>query len=63
MDRRDFLKTALKITGLTLIGKNAIAKDSSVYSTGNLANRKNWEKYESIKKRRNLSKRALCCTC
>lgn len=50
MDRRDFLKTALKITGLTLIGKNAIAKDSSVYSTGNLANRKNWEKYESIKK-------------
>lgn len=49
MDRRDFLKKALTVTGLTLLGKNACA-EPSIYATGNLANRKNWQKYEDIKK-------------
>lgn len=50
MDRRDFLKKALTVAGLTLIGKNTFATDFSKFSTGNVANRKNWEKYEEIKK-------------
>lgn len=49
MDRRDFLKKALTVTGLTLIGGKAFATPSSVYSTGNTANRRNWEKYEKVK--------------
>lgn len=50
MNRRDFLKKALTITGLTLMGGKAFSEPSS-YSTGNKANRKNWEKYEIIKAR------------
>ncbi|MEN2995060.1 MAG: 4Fe-4S dicluster domain-containing protein [Thermodesulfovibrio sp.] len=51
MNRRDFLKKALTFTGLTLISKKAFATDSSIYSKGNVANRKNWEIYEEIRKK------------
>lgn len=51
MNRRDFLKKALTFTGLTLMSNKAFATDSSIYSKGNVANRRNWEIYEEIRKK------------
>jgi len=48
MDRREFLKKALTVAGISLINKKAVASPS-IYSTGNTANRRNWEKYEQTK--------------
>ncbi|MDW7973620.1 MAG: 4Fe-4S ferredoxin, partial [Thermodesulfovibrio sp.] len=49
MNRRDFLKKTLTVVGFTLIGEKTFA-ETSIYSTGNVANRKNWIKYEETKK-------------
>lgn len=51
MNRRDFLKKTLTLASLTLIGKNAFAETSSLKSTGNVANRINWSKYQEVKKK------------
>ncbi|WP_297213601.1 4Fe-4S dicluster domain-containing protein [Thermodesulfovibrio sp.] len=48
MDRREFIKKFLASTGMTVLGSKAFA-ENSVYSTGNVANRKNWLKYEELK--------------
>lgn len=49
MNRREFLKKALSTIGLTLIGGQVLATPSSIYSKGNVANKRNWFKYEEIK--------------
>ncbi|MGB9821966.1 MULTISPECIES: 4Fe-4S dicluster domain-containing protein [Thermodesulfovibrio] len=57
MKRREFLKRILTIAGISLIGgKGNVYGESpsdlsqrAVKSTGNIANRKNWLKYEALK--------------
>lgn len=50
MNRREFLKTTLTIAGITLLSDKTHAKESSVYFRGNTSNKRNWEKYETLKK-------------
>lgn len=52
MNRREFFKRSLTIAGSLLIARNSNASDQplSVYSTQNKANKKNWEKFEELKK-------------
>lgn len=49
MNRRDFIKRFLTVAGLTLIEEKVCAESSSIYSTGNIANRRSWAKYEETK--------------
>lgn len=50
MNRRQFLQKVLTLAGITMVCEKSHGEISSIHSTGNKANEKNWNKYEEIKK-------------